>query len=164
MRIIFKEREQFPAVFIPEGVRGFMLEKGNVAGHDHQMVFGHMLKVVLDESELILAKSDIMNEIKMVQVGTSDYQELITLHGGTSGWVAETGTRSETGTPLLRNCKPTWGELYAYPRISEHSAQDIFFNVENWLMEDISDGMAVALSTAVHSGDGSNLKFSSLLS
>lgn len=130
--------------------------KAVTIGTDAAGGYGLPKEIVGPVDKLILAKSDIMNEIKMVQVGTSDYQELITLYGGTSGWVAETGTRSETGTPLLRNCKPTWGELYAYPKISEHSAQDIYFNVENWLMEDISDGMAVALSTVVHSGNGTD--------
>jgi HK97 family phage major capsid protein len=105
--------------------------------------------------KLILNKSDIIANVKNVQVGSSDYQELVSIHGGTSGWVAETGTRSATGTPNLRNCKPTWGELYAYPQISEWSAQDIFFNVENWLVNDIADGMAVALGTAIWNGNGS---------
>ncbi len=104
--------------------------------------------------KLMLAQSDILNAVKLVQVGTSDYQELISIHGGTSGWVAETGSRSATGTPNLRNIKPTWGELYAYPQISEWSAQDIFFNVEEWLTNDIADGMAVALSTAIWNGNG----------
>jgi len=106
--------------------------------------------------KLILNQSDIVANVKNVQVGTSDYQELVSIHGGTSGWIGETGTRSATGTPNLRNIKPTWGELYAYPQISEWSAQDIFFDVENWLTNDIADGMSVALSTAVHAGTGSD--------
>ena len=59
---------------------------------------------------LLLKLSDIVSVVKDIQVGTSDYQELVSIHGGTSGWVAETGTRSATGTPNLRNQKPTWGE------------------------------------------------------
>jgi HK97 family phage major capsid protein len=105
---------------------------------------------------LLLKLSDILNHVKMIQVGTSDYQELVSIHGGTSGWVAETGTRSATGTPNLRSQKPTWGELYAYPQISEWSAQDIFFNVESWLVNDIAEGMANTLSTAIFSGNGTN--------
>lgn len=141
MQAIVRKAKEFKAVTI---------------GTDAAGGYGLPKSIVGPVDKLILAKSDIMNKVKTVQVGTSDYQELITLYGGTSGWVAETGTRSETGTPLLRNCKPTWGELYAYPKISEWSAQDIFFDVENWLIEDISDGMSVALSTVVHSGDGSD--------
>lgn len=119
---------------------------------------GYALPKVIgtDVEKLILRKSDIVANVKNVQVGTSDYQELVSIFGGTSGWVAETGSRSATGTPNLRNCKPTWGELYAYPQISEWSLQDVFFNVQEWLTNDIADGMAVALSTAIYSGNGSS--------
>jgi len=103
---------------------------------------------------LLLAQSDIQGEVKSIQVGTSDYKELLTIYGGTSGWVGETGSRSATLTPNLREVTPTWGELYAYPQISEWSAQDIFFNVENWLVEDIADGMGKALDLAIWSGNG----------
>src|SRR5690606_15182217 len=86
---------------------------------------------------------------------TSDYQELVSIHGGTSGWVAETGSRTATGTPNLRSQKPTWGELYAYPQVSEWSIQDIQFNVAEWLTNDIAEGMSNALSTAIFNGNGS---------
>lgn len=106
--------------------------------------------------KLILNQSAIVSNVKNVRVGSSDYQELISIHGGTSGWVAETGTRSATNTTNLRNVKPTWGELYAYPQISEWSAQDLLFNVADWLVNDVADGMAVTLGTAIWSGDGSS--------
>ena len=109
-----------------------------------------------DIDALLLKLSDIVANVKNIRVGTSDYQELVSIHGGTSGWVGETGTRSATGTPNLRSQKPTWGELYAYPQISEWSAQDIFFNVAQWLTNDVAEGMAVALATAIWSGDGSD--------
>lgn len=106
--------------------------------------------------KLILAQSAIANEVKTLTVGTSDYQELISIFGGNSGWVAETGSRSATGTPNLRSIKPTWGELYSYPQVSEWSLQDIFFDVVNWLTNDVADGMAINISTAVWSGSGTN--------
>lgn len=34
-------------------------------------------------------------------------------------WVGESGTRSETATPQLRERAPTFGELYAYPQCTE---------------------------------------------
>ncbi len=104
--------------------------------------------------KLLLRQSDIQNEVKTIQVGTSDYKELLTIHGGTSGWVGETASRTATGTPNLREITPTWGELYAYPQISEWSAQDLFFDVEKWLVEDIADGMGKALDLAIWSGNG----------
>jgi HK97 family phage major capsid protein len=105
---------------------------------------------------LLLKQSDILNKVKTVQVGTSDYKELISIHGGNSGWVGETGTRSATGTPDLRQVAPTWGELYAYPQASDWSLEDVFFNVENWLVNDIADGMRKNLDLAIWSGNGSN--------
>lgn len=105
---------------------------------------------------LMLRKSEILMHVKNVRAGTSDYKELISIHGGTSGWVGEAGSRSATGTPNLRERAPTWGELYAYPQVSEWALQDIFFNVESWLTNDIADGMAVGLSTAIWSGNGSS--------
>ena len=105
---------------------------------------------------LLLKQSQIVNNVKNIRVGTSDYQELVSIHGGTSGWVAEAGTRSATGTPNLRSRKPTWGELYAYPQVSEWSIQDIQFNVADWLTNDIAEGMSNALSLAIYSGDGSD--------
>lgn len=104
---------------------------------------------------LILKQSDIASAVKNVTVGTSDYKELVSIHGTTSGWVAETGSRAETGTANLRERAPTWGELYAYPKVSNWSLEDIFFNVVDWLVQDASQGMSVALATAIYNGNGS---------
>jgi HK97 family phage major capsid protein len=116
--------------------------------------YGLPKEIGAEVDKLILAMSDIVNQVKNIQVGTSDYQELVSIFGGNSSWVAETAARTPTGTPNLRNCKPTWGELYAYPQVSEWSLQDIFFDVANWLTNDVADGMAVALSTAIWNGNG----------
>jgi HK97 family phage major capsid protein len=105
---------------------------------------------------LLLKLSDVVANVKNIRVGTSDYQELVSIHGGTSGWVSETGSRTATGTPNLRSQKPTWGELYAYPQVSEWSIQDLQFNVADWLTSDVAEGMAEALSTVIWNGDGSN--------
>jgi HK97 family phage major capsid protein len=105
---------------------------------------------------LLLKRSDVLNYVNVVQVGSSDYKELISIHGGNSGWVGETGTRTATGTPDLRERAPTWGELYAYPRVSEWALQDIFFSVENWLVNDVTDGMGKNLEAAIWNGDGSS--------
>jgi len=107
--------------------------------------------------KLILKFSDIVNAVKLIQVGTSDYQELVSYNqGGFSGWVAETGSRSATTTPTLRSQKPTWGELYAYPQVTEWSLQDIQFDVNQWLVENIAEQFAVDLATAVFNGNGSS--------
>ena len=104
---------------------------------------------------LVLKQSDIVSSVKNVQAGTSDYKELITVHGTTSSWSTEAGSRSETGTATLRERAPTWGELYAYPKVSNWALEDLFFDVGNWLVNDASEGMAVALATSIYDGNGS---------
>lgn len=125
-------------------------------GTDAAGGYGLPKEIGAEIDKLILQFSDVAANVKNIQVGTSDYQELVGIHASSSGWVGETGTRSATTTSQLRNIKPTWGELYAYPQISEWSAQDIFFDVEGWLTNEVAEDMAVTLSTAVHSGDGSD--------
>lgn len=100
--------------------------------------------------------SPVRSMVKVVRAGTSDYKELLAINGATSGWVGESGTRSATTTPTLREIAPTHGELYAYPQASEWSLDDVFFNVEQWLAESVGEGFAIAEATAVLSGNGTN--------
>ena len=72
------------------------------------------------------------------------------------GWVGEGGTRVETTTSNLIQRKPTFGTVYAYPKCSEEALQDIFFNVEDWLIQEVSDAFSAAEATAFVTGDGSD--------
>lgn len=100
--------------------------------------------------------SPVRDLVKVVPTGRSDYKELISIGGTTSGWVGESGTRSETETSALREKAPTHGELYAYPQASEWSLDDMFFDVAGWLTEEVSEEFAIQESTAILSGNGTN--------
>lgn len=103
--------------------------------------------------------SDVRNAtygVKVVQVSTSDYKELVDLRGAAGGWVGEATARPETATSQLREVTPTHGELYAYPEASEWSLDDMFFNVAQWLGQSSADVFAVEEGLAVISGDGVN--------
>lgn len=94
--------------------------------------------------------------VKVVPAGSSDYKELVDLNNSTAGWVGETGARTATRTPQLRERAPTHGEIYAYPQATEWSLDDIFFNVETWLAESAARAFAVEEGDAVIRGNGSN--------
>lgn len=100
--------------------------------------------------------SPVRDLVKVVRAGTSDYKELVNIRGGTSGWVGESGSRSATNTPQLREVVPTHGELYAYPQASEWSLDDVFFNVEDWLAMECADSFALQEGDAVIRGNGVN--------
>jgi HK97 family phage major capsid protein len=101
--------------------------------------------------------SPVRRLVKVVQTGTSDYKELVNLRGATGGWVGESGSRAATSTPTLREVAPTHGELYAYPQCSEWSLDDIFFNVEQWISEEVALAFALAEGDAVLFGNGSSM-------
>lgn len=63
----------------------------------------------------VLKMSEIVANVKNVQVGTSDYVELISVNDLATGWSTESGTRSAKANPELISRAPTWGELYTLP-------------------------------------------------
>jgi HK97 family phage major capsid protein len=105
---------------------------------------------------LILRQSEIVANVNNVAAGSSDYNELVTIRGANGGWSSETGSRSQTNAPNLRKVTPTHGELYAFPRASNWSLQDVFFDVVSWLQQDAAETMAVSLATAIFNGNGSS--------
>jgi HK97 family phage major capsid protein len=106
--------------------------------------------------KLLLKSSEIVANVKSVNVSTPDYKELISINGMTYDWSAETGTRSAKANPTLRECAVTHGELYSYVSASNWSLQDIFFNVESWLVENLVEGFAKGLDAAIFNGNGSS--------
>ena len=100
--------------------------------------------------------SPVRDLVKVVRAGSSDYKELVNIRGATAGWIGEAGTRSATNTPSLREVAPTHGELYAYPQVSEWALDDVFFNVDTWLAEEVGEEFAIAEGTAVITGNGTN--------
>ena len=112
-------------------------------------------EIARDIEKLLLRQSDIMEHIKFIQVGTSDYKELVSVNGTTAAWIGEVGSRTEGTTPELREAVPTWGELYSYLYATEWSLQDTFFNVEEWLTTNVAEQFAKAVDLAVWSGNAS---------
>lgn len=104
----------------------------------------------------LLDISPMRSLVKVVKVGTSDYKELVDTRGSSGGWVGETGSRSETTTPGLEQVAPTFGICYAYPKATEESLQDIFFDVAGWLADSAAEDFAQLEGAAIISGNGSN--------
>ena len=101
--------------------------------------------------------SPVRDLVRVVQCSTGDFKQLVDIGGTTSGWVAETTSRTETNTPQLRERAPSFGELYAYPQSTEWALDDVFFNVQDWLVESVAEAFAVKEGLAVISGNGTNM-------
>lgn len=98
--------------------------------------------------------SPVRSVARVITAGTSDYKELVDVGGAAFTWAGETDARSDTGTPALAEVAPTFGMGYAYPKASEESLQDIFFNVEDWLVNSAGEAIAQGEGVAFISGNG----------
>lgn len=92
----------------------------------------------------------------VVSISTNDYNKLVNVNGTTSGWVAETATRTETSTPQLANIQIPPGELYVNAMATQPSLDDPLFDMEAWLMENIYEEFFRAEGAAFVSGNGTN--------
>lgn len=124
---------------------------------------GHAVPEVVSREidKKLLDISVMLPLVKTVNVGTSDYKELVDVRGASGGWVGELGyspdqTRAETTTPTLQQVAPTFGIVYAYPKATEESLQDIFFNVQDWLTMSAAEEFDKLIGAAIISGNGSN--------
>lgn len=87
-------------------------------------------------------------------VSTSDYKELFDVNGAAFEWLAEAATRNQTNTSDLAEVAPTMGTASARPRASEESLDDLFFNVEAWLIQTASEAIAQGEGAAFVGGNG----------
>lgn len=87
-------------------------------------------------------------------VSTPDYKELFDVNGATFEWLGETDTRNQTNTPDLREITPTFGMASAKPQASEESLDDLFFNVEQWLIQSAAEAIAQGEGAAFIGGNG----------
>ncbi|MGV7210494.1 phage major capsid protein [Oxalobacteraceae bacterium A2-2] len=88
------------------------------------------------------------------QVGTTDYHEMFDVNGAGFEWLGEGDTRNQTNTPDLVEIIPTFGMASAKPQASEESLDDLFFNVESWLVDSASEAMAAGEGASFVSGNG----------
>lgn len=104
----------------------------------------------------LLEISALRNLVTTITVGSKDYKELVDKNGASYGWAGETDARSETNTPTLDQVAPTFGMLYAYPKATEESLTDMFFDVEAWLQTAIVEGFSAGEENAIVNGNGTN--------
>lgn len=87
-------------------------------------------------------------------VGSPDYKELFDVNGAAFEWIGETDTRNQTNTPDLAEVAPTFGMASAKPQSTEEALEDLFFNVEDWLISSAAEAIYAGEGAAFVSGNG----------
>lgn len=120
---------------------------------------GYAVPKVIDSmiDALAINISPIRAISKVQQISTPDFHKLVNLRGTASGWVGQTDARPATGTPQLADIVPPMGELYANPQATQQMLDDVFFNAESWLAEEVATEFGRAEGAAFVAGSGSNM-------
>lgn len=92
----------------------------------------------------------------VVNVEATSYDLLIDQGEFGSGWVAENGTVSETGTTMIERISIPLFELSALPKASQRLLDDSAFDIETWLAGRVADKFARDEGAAFVMGDGNN--------
>jgi HK97 family phage major capsid protein len=104
-----------------------------------------------------LAQVSPMRSIATVRMtGSLVFKKPISLTAAGTGWVAETGDRTQTSTPTLALLDFPTSELYANLAATQTLLDDAFVNLEEWIASEVEEAFAGQERAAFVSGDGSN--------
>lgn len=106
--------------------------------------------------QLLRDTSPMRQVCNQITVGSPDYKRLVGLGGAGSGWVGEADPRPATGTPTLGQISAFMGEIYSNPQATQTSLDDIFFNAETWLNEEVAREFSEKEGNAFLLGNGTN--------
>lgn len=96
-----------------------------------------------------------MRQLARVVNTTSGELKLVHSTGGTAAtWVTETQTRPETTSPSFAMVTVPAHELYASPGITQTLLDDSAFNLERWIVDELTDAFDEAEGTAFLTGTG----------
>ena len=117
---------------------------------------GYAVPMELNTDILSALRDEVVmrQECTVLTVGTPDWKRLVNEGGIASGWVGETDARPETGTPKLGVISPVWGEIYGNPHATQTMLDDALFNVESFIVNELSQEFAEKEEIAFTLGDG----------
>lgn len=101
--------------------------------------------------------SPIRSIANVVNVSSADFTIPVNLRGSTSRWSGESGDRNpETATPTIRAVKPTFGEVNAFPVVSNHLIDDSAYDVGGFIVNNAASDFAEAEGAAFIGGNGTD--------
>ena len=104
--------------------------------------------------EIIFETSPIRELATVETITSSSYEILADVDEVEGGWVGETGTRSDTGTPQIRKIEIPAHEIYAQPPVTQKMLDDSTWDVEGWLTRKIGRKFGRVEAAAFVTGDG----------
>jgi HK97 family phage major capsid protein len=89
-------------------------------------------------------------------ISSNIYKKPMMATGAAAGWVGETDTRTQTGTPTLDELSFPAMELYAMPAATTNLLEDSAVDIDEWLAQEVDRVFAAQEGAAFVTGDGNN--------
>ncbi|MBC7584168.1 MAG: phage major capsid protein [Tardiphaga sp.] len=119
---------------------------------------GHLVPVELEQA--IGARLAVISPIRSIsgvrEISGSVYKKPFLITGPATGWVGETGARTQTASPSLDALLFPAMELYAMPAATSTLLDDAAIDLDAWLAGEIDQVFAEQEGMAFVSGDGVN--------
>jgi len=119
---------------------------------------GYAVPTVIDSEieKQLNVLSPLRSIVKVKTIETSNYKRLVNTGGTGSGWVGEAGARAETTTPSLTEVVIEPGEIYANAAATQRALDDMQFDAEAWLQEEVAEEFAIKEGSAIVNGTGTD--------
>ena len=140
-----------------KALEDFMRGRGDVKSLNTGEVPGSYLlpEVVQERIEKKLgAESSFKNLARHMMISSGSVDVIVDKDLPGVGWIAEAADRAETETGSLSKIKIELHELYAKPKITQKILDDAAINVEDWIVDKVSEKMRVIEDQSFLVGDG----------
>lgn len=120
---------------------------------------GYAVPEIFDRSivQKSLDVSPLLGEVTVQRTSSPDQKIHANLRGTASSWVDEVGTNGmygDTATPTLAEITVPFGNLFAKPLISQFALNDMYFDVEAFVSENVSLEFAQKVGASILTGTG----------
>lgn len=119
---------------------------------------GYMVPSIIDNmvSKALREISPMRQIARVVKVESGDFSMLHSTGGTGYAWVGEREARPKTANPSFREVKPPMGEIYSMPGVTQRLLDDAGFDLENWLVDEVSEVLGEGEGNAFPLGNGIN--------
>ena len=119
---------------------------------------GYLVPEELDGmlTKYLRAASPMRQLARVVGVSSSTFTIPFSTLGTGATWVGETASRPATATPGFASIDIPARTVYANPAITQNLLDDNAFDLENWLIQELTDAFGDAEGAAFVTGDGVN--------
>ncbi|MEL6949126.1 MAG: phage major capsid protein [Pseudomonadota bacterium] len=146
------------AKFITTGDDGDLERKDVSVGsaNDGGVAVPEVISSDIDQQVVEISPVRQVALVSRIQTNPGSYKRLVDTRGTASGWVGETENRPNTDTPQLQEITFPDGEIYANPRATQRSIDDMQVGVAAWFQESVATEFAFQEGDAFINGDGIN--------